>query len=96
MRVISKRALSEFWSVHRDAEGPLRAWYSVCKKTDFENFSHVKRSLPGVDKVEKFTVFNVAGNKYRLIVVIHYDRRKIFIRHVLTHKEYDLGHWKRE
>lgn len=96
MRIISRRALVAFWSVHKDAEMPLRAWYTICKKTNFENSSQVLRSLPGVDKVGKFTVFDIGGNKYRLITVIHYDRRKIYIRHVLTHREYDLGHWKKE
>lgn len=96
MHVISKRALVTFWSVHRDAEAPLRAWLTVCDRTNFDNVSHLRRSLPGVDKVGKFTVFDIGGNKYRLVAVIHYNRRKIYIRHVLTHEEYDLGHWKRE
>lgn len=96
MHVISKRARVTFWSVHKDAEVPLRTWLTVCKRTHFENFSHLGRSLPGIDKVGIFTVFNIGGNKYRLITVIHFNRRKIYIRHVLTHKEYDLGHWKRE
>jgi len=96
MHVISRRALALFWSGHKDAEAPLRAWFSICEKTTFDNFSQLKRSLPGVDKVGKFTVFDIGGNKYRLIAVIHYNRRKIYIRHVLTHAEYDLGHWKKE
>jgi len=45
--------------------------------------------------VEKFTVFNIAGNKARLIAAIHYNRRKVYIRHVLTHSEYDKGAWKK-
>jgi mRNA interferase HigB len=96
MHIITKRALADFWSTHEDAEGPLRAWLTICRKTNFENFSTLRRSLAGVDKVGKFTVFDIGGNKYRLITVIHFNRRKIYIRHVLTHKEYDLGHWKRE
>jgi mRNA interferase HigB len=96
MHIITKRALVDFWSVHKNAEGPLRAWLTICRKTNFESFSHLGRSLSSVDKVGKFTVFDIGGNKYRLIAVIHYNRRKIYIRHVLTHEEYDRGHWKRE
>ena len=96
MHIIARPALVDFWAVHKDAENPLRAWYSVCKKSDFQNFSELRRALTGIDKVGKFTVFDIGGNKYRLITVIHFNRRKIYIRHVLTHEEYDRGHWKRE
>lgn len=51
-------------------------------------------AFPHADKVGKFTVFNVGGNKVRLIAAIHYNRGKIYIRHVLTHREYDKGAWK--
>jgi len=47
-----------------------------------------------VDKVGKFTVFDIGGNKFRLIAVIHYNRKKVYIRHVLTHVEYDSDKWK--
>jgi mRNA interferase HigB len=96
MHVISRRPLIDFSSVHRDAEAPLRAWHSVCEGNDYENFSHLRRVFPNADKVGKFTVFNIGGNKYRLITVIHYNRRKIYVRHVLTHEDYDRGRWKRE
>ncbi len=96
MHIIARRALIDFWSLHKDAENPLKTCYSVCKKSDFQNFSELRRALTGIDKVGKFTVFDIGGNKYRLIAVIHFNRRKIYIRHVLTHEEYDRGHWKRE
>ncbi|TGK76307.1 type II toxin-antitoxin system HigB family toxin, partial [Leptospira wolffii] len=47
-------------------------------------------------QVGKFTVFNISGNNFRLISSIHYNRKKVFIRHVLTHSEYDKGKWKEE
>lgn len=96
MHILSKKALAAFWLTHKESEKSLRAWYSVCKNTDFRNFSDIRKTFRSVDKVEKFTVFNIGGNKYRLITVIHYQRRKIYIRHVLPHREYDLGHWKKE
>ncbi len=58
------------------------------------NFAHLRDVFPQADQVGKFTVFNIAGNKVRLIAAVHYNRSKIYIRHVLTHEEYDAGKWK--
>lgn len=62
----------------------------------FEDFSNLKKIFGSADYVSPFTVFNIGGNKYRLIVVIHYNRRKVYIRAVLTHEEYTRGGWRRE
>ena len=59
------------------------------KHTDFDSLADVRRTFPSADRVGRFTVFNIGGNKARLIVAIHYNRKKIYIRHVLTHAEYD-------
>jgi mRNA interferase HigB len=96
MRVISERPLRQFWKRHPDAEKPLKAWLSICNNTDFENFAHLKRTFGTVDKVGKFVVFDIGGNKFRLIVVIHFNRRRIYVRAVLTHEEYDQDQWKNE
>jgi len=63
-------------------------------KSDFGSFADLKRVFRSVDKVGKFTVFDVGGNKYRLIAAIHYNRKKVYIRHVLTHAGYDQDKWK--
>lgn len=63
-------------------------------KTDFGSFAELKRVYGSADKVGKFTVFDISGNKYRLVVAIHYNRKKVYIRHVLTHAEYDQDKWK--
>lgn len=96
MHIITKRRLAEFWSKHPASEKSLRIWYGVCKKTQFRNFAELKRAFRTVDKVGKFTVFDIGGNKWRLITVIHHSTGKIYIRAVLTHSEYDQDHWKRE
>ena len=77
-----------------EADAPLRAWYAIVSRTDFTSFAELKRVFRSADKVGKLTVFNVGGNKFRLIAAVHYNRRKIYIRHVLTHAEYDSGKWK--
>lgn len=94
MHVITRKRLRDFAGRHRDAAGPLAIWYAVMTKTDFGSFAELKRVYGAVDKVGKFTVFDIGGNKYRLIAAIHYNRRKVYIRHVLTHAEYDQGKWK--
>ena len=96
MRVISRKKLREFWELYPKARTPLDAWYQVAKRAKWENFAEVRRTFNSADVVGRFVVFNIGGNKYRLIAVIHYNRGKVFIRHVLTHAEYDEGKWKDE
>ena len=95
MHVITRKRLRDFAAKHREAAEPLGVWYALMSKTDFASFAAIKRVFGSVDKVEKFTVFDIGGNKYRLIVAIHYNRKKVYIRHVLTHAEYDRGKWKK-
>jgi len=64
------------------------------KSGTFESIEDVREALPHADKVGKLTVFNIGGNKVRLVAAIHYNRHKIYIRTVLTHTEYDKGDWK--
>jgi mRNA interferase HigB len=96
MHVISKKPLREFWMEHPDAEGPLRAWLQSAKRERWSNFAEVKARFPKADRVGKLTVFNIAGNKYRLVVAIHHNRGKLYVRHVLTHAAYDRGEWKED
>jgi mRNA interferase HigB len=77
MHVISKRPLRGFWTLHPDAQGPLRAWYQAARREDWRNFADLRARFPQADQVGRFTVFNLGGNKYRLIAVIHYNRRKV-------------------
>lgn len=94
MHVITRRRLREFAIVHRDAAESLRSWYAIMSKSEFDSFADIKRTFGSADKVGRFTVFDIGGNKYRLIVAIHYNRKKVYIRHVLTHTAYDRGRWK--
>ena len=96
MHVISRQKLRQFWEEYPDAETPLRAWLKIARQAKWETFADVRAVFPHADQVEQFTVFNVGGNKYRLIAVIHFNRGKVYVRHMLTHKEYDRGHWKNE
>lgn len=94
MHVITRKRLREFAAKHRGAEEPLGVWYAIISRTDFRSFAELKRVWRSVDKVGKFTVFDIGGNKFRLIAAIHYNRKKVYIQHVLTHVEYDNDKWK--
>ncbi|MEA5620888.1 type II toxin-antitoxin system HigB family toxin [Cronbergia sp. UHCC 0137] len=72
----------------------LSQWYQLVKENEFTSFVELREMFPSADQVGKLTVFNIGGNKVRLIAAIHYNRQKIYIRAVLTHPEYDQGKWK--
>jgi mRNA interferase HigB len=94
MHVISRKRFNEFVERHPDARPALAHWYSLAKRNDFSNFAELREMFPSADQVGKLTVFNVGGNKVRLITAIHYNRRKVYVRAVLTHAEYDEQRWK--
>lgn len=96
MRIISLKKLRLFWTDPKNAgsEKILRAWYQVVKSADWTCFADVRNTYKTADLVDNKVVFNVGGNKYRLITVIDYARHKLFIRFVLNHEDYDKGHWK--
>jgi mRNA interferase HigB len=94
MRIISRKSLLQFGVRYPSAYEPLDRWYRLMLKGEYENFSHLRTAWPSADQVEPFTVFNIGGNKYRLITEIQYKYQKCFVRHVLTHEEYDKEAWK--
>ena len=95
MHIITRRRLLWFAKKHLYASTPLDTWYRIVKQTDISNFSELRGIFPSADKVDNLTVFNIGGNKIRLISAIHYNTQCLYIRHVLTHKEYDDGKWKK-
>ena len=94
MHVISFKRIREFFSAHRDAETSLTAWYKTTKSANWQNLAELKQVYPSADLVGRHTIFNIAGNKYRLIARIVYRSQTIFVVAVMTHKEYDSGKWK--
>ena len=100
MRVISKSRLRQFWALSegRDSKGPLRAWHThVNSKTvSWMNWGDVKKDFGTASIVGNCVVFNIGGNKYRLVTRILYPSQKVFILKVMTHKEYDENKWQEE
>ena len=81
------------------SEGPhsacaLDAWYRKVKVLNPEDFAALKSIFPAVDKVGALHVFNIGGNKLRIIAIVRYRMQRLYIRHVLDHREYDKGNWK--
>ena len=95
MHIISRKILRAFWQKYPDSQSALTRWFKIVQKTDFANFADLRVAFPSADQVENLIVFNIGGNKYRLIASIHFNRHKVYIRHVMTHKEYDRGNWKK-
>ena len=94
MHVISRKRLKEACDKHPDLESPLDTWYRAAKKARWVKLTDTQATWPSAEAVGRFTVFNVKGNKCRLITEINYRTGRVFIRHVLTHAEYDRGRWK--
>jgi mRNA interferase HigB len=94
MHVISRKKLKEAAAKHADLERQLDAWFRIAKRAAWTNLTDVRRIFSSAAAVGKWTIFNIKGNQYRLIVEINYRFGRIYIRHVLTHAEYDRGAWK--
>lgn len=94
MHIITKRRIIEAKAAYPQCIAALDGWYKIIKNNAFSSFADLKLSFNSVDKVGNLYVFDVGGNKLRLIASIHFNRQKIYIRHILTHKEYDKGTWR--
>jgi len=95
MHIISRRALREFSRRHPDSKTALNAWFRILSTNRFHSLNELRQVFLSADKVGRYIVFNIGGNKYRLIASIHFNRHKVYIRHVLTHGDYSKGKWKR-
>ncbi len=90
MHVLSYSTLREFAAEHKDAKEPLDAWYHLVRRADYETPADVKADFGNASFLSRNrVVFNISGNKYRLVVKMEYRRGEVYIRHVVTHKIYD-------
>ena len=81
--------LTDFSLNHQSAGVPLQAWRKAIEAGRFADFAQLKRTFNSVDKVGDYHIFNVGGNKYRLVASIHYNTQTVYLRHVFTHQEYN-------
>ena len=89
MNVIKKKTLDGYSVLYSDAAEALASWRKIFEKTDFSDIHAIRSVLPTADFADPYTIFNIKGNNYRLITVIHYRPQRVYIRDFFTHAEYD-------
>lgn len=94
MHVITRRRITEAKILFPQCASALRGWLKIIEENEFKNFAELKETFNSIDKVDDLYVFDIGGNKLRLIASIHFNRQKLYIRHILTHQEYDKNKWK--
>jgi mRNA interferase HigB len=94
MHIITRRRITEAKALYPHCASALAGWLKVVEENEFKNFSELKAIVNSIDKVGDLFIFDIEGNKLRLIASIHFNRKKLYIRHILTHQEYDKNKWK--
>ena len=89
MRVISNRRLVDFAALDPEATAALKVWRKCVESNPIAHVANLKAPFRSVDRVGKFRVFDIFGNRYRLIAAVDFDRQMLFVRHLFTHAEYD-------
>ena len=95
MNVISKRGLFERAAKFADARSALQVWFDTAVEAEWRNIGDVRKSFPATDMTGDLAIFNIRGNKYRLIVGMVFQYKRIYVKEFLTHAEYDKGRWKK-
>jgi mRNA interferase HigB len=93
MGIVSRKALREATAKHSEWGASLNAWFKIAKNADWKNFTEVRNSWRNYAIVGRFVVFDISHNRCRLIVVIKYQWRMVYIRRILSHAEYDEKDW---
>ena len=90
MHIVTYRRLREFGDRYADARAPLAAWYRIMRAKRYANPNELKVDFPRASILGGgVTVFDIGGNKYRLVVAMRYHKGMVFVRHVVTHQHYD-------
>jgi len=95
VHIVTHKRIREFIAKYPDSQSSLENWYHIIRQTNYDTFSQLKQHFSSADYVDGLIIFNISGNKYRLIAAIHFNRKKVYIRGILTHPEYDKGQWKK-
>jgi len=95
MRVVSRKAIRDAVANHSEWRASLNAWFKIAKNADWKNFAEVRNSWRNSDIVGRFVVFDIGHNRCRLIGVIKYQWKMVYIRRILSHAEYDQKDWRK-
>jgi mRNA interferase HigB len=96
-RVVNAEALQKFIDANRSdrsAKAALQRWRTIVSSSDWRNFAELRRTFPHADKVGNAVVFDVGGNKYRVIAAVNFQRQFVYVKVVLAHADYDKDNWK--
>ena len=96
MRITSEKRLKDYWENDSNFEQSGRLWITRMRACSARNLIELRTIFGTADSVGNFTVFNLRGNTYRLVVLIDYDSQRVFVRHIMTHSEYDTDKWKND
>ncbi|MBD2131040.1 type II toxin-antitoxin system HigB family toxin [Sphaerospermopsis sp. FACHB-1094] len=97
MRIVTETRLKKACEKYPDAQASIQTWIKLVKLQEWNSFADVKTTVPfAPDQVKNFVIFDIGGNKYRLITCINYKKKAIYIRDFLTHAEYSKDNWKND
>ncbi|MES2217941.1 MAG: type II toxin-antitoxin system HigB family toxin [Pseudomonadota bacterium] len=95
MHIITKKRIKEVKVLFPECASSLDGWYQVICKNNFKNFAELRMFFNTIDRVGNLYVFDIGGNKLRIIASIHFNRQRLYIRNILSHIDYDKGKWKK-
>ena len=95
MKLIGRDLIQQFARKHPDSRSSLKSWTQLIESNCFNHFVELKKTFGSADQVRPHTVFNISGNKYRLVAIVDYALQSVSIECVLTHSEYDEGRWRK-
>jgi mRNA interferase HigB len=95
VKLIGRDLIQRFARQHPDSRSSLKSWTQLMELNSFNHFVELKKTFGSADQVRPHTVFNICGNKYRLIAIVDYALQSVSIECVLTHAEYDEGRWRK-
>jgi len=95
VNVVSRRGLFERAAKFADAKSALQVWFDTAVDADWKTLQDIRKSFPATDMVGALAIFNIRGNKYRLIVRMVFQYKRVYVKEFLTHAEYDKGAWKK-
>lgn len=95
MRIVGRKVIDTFKRKHADSRSSLNYWYRVVSTREWRDFAELRQVFSSADHVASHVVFNIGGNKYRLVADVNYKAGMLLVREVLTHQEHDRGGWKK-
>jgi mRNA interferase HigB len=95
VNVVSRRGLFERAAKFADAKSALQVWFDTAVDAEWKSLEDIRKSFPATDMVGALAIFNIRGNKYRLIVRMVFQYNRVYVKEFLTHAEYDKGAWKK-